>query len=85
MPSGEVYGGIVFIRLKLKQGLRGSIRLTNVLTDLRQVFSGLEQSKILNWLQGETRQNSKATRSSDSSPNKNPIFKAKLKTKNPCQ
>lgn len=44
MPSGEAYGGIAFMRLKLKQGLPGSIRLTNVLADLSQAFSGLESN-----------------------------------------
>lgn len=85
VPSGEACGSIAFMRLKLKQGSLGSIRLTIVLADLSQVFSGLEQSVILNLLQVETRRNSKATHSSDSSPKKNPVFKAEFKTKILCQ
>jgi len=76
---------IAFIRLKLKHGLPGSIKLTNVLADSSQVFSGLEQSVILKLLQVKTRRNSKVTQSSDSSPKKNPVFKAEFKTKNPRQ
>lgn len=58
------------------------MRLTSGLADLSQVFSEFEKSVILNLLQGETGRNSKAERTSHSSPKKNPVFKAEFKTEN---